>query len=185
MKTLLSSILLVSIFACGQTTVKQESRKNSDQPSNDWKKFDQSSYSVKYPSTWELDISGQNGTSFALFSPLESNKDKFQENVNLLVQDLEGQNVDLDRYTEISEAGIKTMITNSALIESKRIKNGNDEYHKIIYSGDQGIFHLQFEQYYWVINEKAFVLTFTSEKAKFADYKTIGEEILNSFILKK
>ena len=77
------------------------------------------------------------------------------------------------------------MITNSALIESKRIKNGNDEYHKIIYSGDQGIFHLQFEQYYWVINEKAFVLTFTSEKAKFADYKTIGEEILNSFILKK
>jgi hypothetical protein len=185
MKTLLSSILLVSIFACGQTTVKQESRKNSSQTGGDWKEFDQTSYSVKYPSTWELDISGQKGTSFALFSPLESNKDKFQENVNLLVQDLTGQNVDLDRYTEISEAGIMTTFTNSTLLESKRIKDGNNEYQKIIFSGDKGIFHFQFEQYYWVMNDKAYVLTFTGEKAKFADYKTIGEEILNSFILKK
>jgi hypothetical protein len=188
MTKILTSIFLVSlvsIVACGQTTTKQESGNNYPQTNSDWKTLDQSNYTIQYPSTWELNQSGQMGTSFVLFSPLESDKDKFKENVNLLIQDLTGQNIDLDKYTEISEGQIKTMITNSALMESKRIKNGKDEYHKIIYSGDQGIFHLQFEQYYWVINDKAFVLTFTSEKDKFADFREIGEKILNSFIHKK
>lgn len=185
MTKILTSILLLSIVSYGQTTTKQESGNNQPQTINDWKTLDQSNYSIQYPSTWELDQSGQMGTSFILFSPLESDKDKFKENVNLLIQDVSGQNIDLNKYTEISEGQIKTMITNSALIESKRMKNDRGEYHKIIYSGDQGKFHLKFEQYYWVINDKAFVLTFTSEQGKFADFLEIGEKILNSFILKK
>jgi len=77
------------------------------------------------------------------------------------------------------------MVTNSNLIESKRIKTDSDEFQKIIYTGDQGIFHLKYEQYYWVINDKAYVLTFTSEQDKFSDFKERGEKILNSFKLKK
>jgi len=176
-----TAILLLSIVACGQTTINQE----PSQTINDWKTLDQSTYSIQYPSTWELNQSGQMGTSFILFSPLESDKDKFRENINLLVQDLTGQNIDLNKYTEISEGQIKSLLTNSALIESKRIKNDRGEFHKIIYSGDQGVFHLQFEQYYWVINNQAFVLTFSSEKDKFADFKETSEKILNSFIHKK
>ncbi|MBK7681894.1 MAG: hypothetical protein IPJ26_05200 [Bacteroidetes bacterium] len=38
------------------------------------------------------------GTSFIIFSPLENDEDKFKENVNLLMQDLTGQNIDLDKY---------------------------------------------------------------------------------------
>ena len=178
-------MLLFSIVACGQPTTRQESENVSSQIMSDLKTLDLPGFSVQYPSTWELDQSGQMGSSFILFSPLESEKDKFKENVNLLIQDLTGQNIDLNKYTEISEGQIKTMITNSALVESKRIKNGSDEYHKIIYSGDQGIFHLQFEQYYRVVNHKAYVLTFTTEKEKFAEFTETGEKILNSFKLKK
>jgi hypothetical protein len=43
---------------------------------------------------------------------------------------------------------------------------------------------LKFEQYYWVINEKAFVLTLTCEEDQFKNYKEVGEKILNSFIPK-
>lgn len=181
MLNIISSILLLSIVTCGQTTISQE----LNQTIIDWKTLDQSNYSIQYPSNWELNQSGQMNTSFVLFSPLESDNDKFKENVNLLIQDLTGYNIDLNKYTEISEGQIKTMVTNSSLIESKRIKNGKDEFHKIIYSGDQGIFHLQFEQYYWVVNDKAFILTFTSEKDKFENFKEIGEKILNSFKQKK
>jgi len=182
MTKILLSFLLLSFMSFGQTTAK-DSENNTI--TNGWKTFDHSDYSINYPSTWELNQSGLMGSSFILFSPLESEKDKFKENVNLLVQDLTGYNLDLNKYTEISEGQIKTMVSNSTLIESKRIKDGKREYHKIIYSGDQGIFHLKFEQYYWVINEKAFVLTFTSEQNKFFDMVEIGEKILNSFILKK
>lgn len=185
MKKILISILLLSIVSYGQIQAKQEFANSHLHTINNWRTLDQSSYSIQYPSNWELSQNGEMGTSFILISPLESDMDKFNENVNLLIQDLTGQNIDLDKYTEISEWQIKTMLTNFTLIESKRIKIDEEECQKLIYSVDQGIFNLKFEQYYWVINDKAFVLTFTSEKDKFADYKEIGEKILNSFILKK
>jgi serine/threonine-protein kinase len=152
---------------------------------NDWKTFDQAAYTIQYPSTWELNQSEQMGTSFILFSPLESEKDQFKENVNLLIQDLAGYHVDLNEYTEITEGQIKTMVTNAILSESVRVKNDKGEYHKLIYSGDQGIFHLTYEQYYWVMNDKAFILTFTCEQNKFVQMADTGEKILNSFKLKK
>jgi hypothetical protein len=181
----LISIILFSIVACGQTTIKKDSGVNNAQINSDWKALERSNYSIQYPSTWELNQSGQMGTSFILFSLLESEQDKFRENVNLLIQDLTGKDIDLNKYAEISEDQIKTMVTNSTLIESKRVKRGTEEYHKIIYTGDQGVFHLQYEQYYFVIEDKAYILTFTTEKSKFEDFKETGEKILASFKLKK
>lgn len=178
---ILVSFLLLSIPVFGQTTIKSTGNKTT---LNDWKTLDQVAYSIQYPSTWELNQNEQMGTSFILFSPLESDKDQFKENVNLLIQDISKYHIDLSEYTKISEGQIKTMVTNGTILESVRIKNDNGEYHKLIYSGDQGIFHLTFEQYYWVMNEKAFVLTFTCEQNKFAQKAETGEKILNSFKLK-
>ncbi len=181
MTRILLSFLLLSVSAFGQKTIKESGNKTT---TNEWQTFEQSGYSIKYPSTWELDQSGQMGSSFIIFSPLESDKDKFMENVNLLVQDLDGYNLDLNQYIEFSEEQIKTMLTNSTVIESKRVKDDKGVYHKIIYTADQGVFHFKFEQYCWVINDKAFVLTFTSEQDKFVEMAEIAEKILNTFILK-
>jgi hypothetical protein len=181
MKRLLIAFLLLTNTVYGQTTTKQnvEEKKLSD-----WITFDQPAYSIQYPSKWELNNSGEMGTSCVLFSPLESVTDQFKENVNLLIQDLSGYNIDINKYTEISVGQIKTMITNATLLESKRVKKNTGEYHKLIYTGDQGSFHLKFEQYYFVIKDKAYVLTLTSEIDKFDQYAEVGEEILNSFKLK-
>jgi hypothetical protein len=116
-----------------------------------------------------------------IFSPQESEQDNFRENINLLIQDFTGQNVTLDTYIQNTENQIKTMLPNSTLIENKRNKNENGEYQKLVYSGDQENFHLTFEQYVWVINEKAYLITFTSEQNKYADFKVIGEKIMNTF----
>jgi len=180
MLNFLTPFLLISLFSSAQSLTNQESI-NQPQIIKDWKKFDQSNYSIQYPPSWDLNISGQMGTSFILFSPLENEDDKFMENINLLAQDLSGLNIDLDKYTEISEGQIKTMVTNSSIQESRRMKINRSEYHKIIYSGEQGIYQLKFIQYYMVINDKAYVLTFTSEENKFEDYIEIAEKILNSF----
>ena len=185
MTKILTTLTLLALIACGQTAVKQESDIIKAKTIDGWKTLSEANYSIQYPSTWELNQSGQMGTSLILFSPLENNEDQFRENVNLIIQDLTGQGIDLDKYSEISEGQVKTMITNSTLIESKRIKDENDEYHRLIYTGDQGIFHLKFEQYYWLENDKAYVLTLTCEQNKLWDFKDLGENILNSFSLKK
>ncbi len=156
----------------------------SQQPNSDWKILDGSFFSIKYPADWELDQSGQFGSTFFIFSPVESAQDQFKENINFMKQDLTGYNLDMDKYVEITEEQLKTLITNGAMIESKRIKTESSEYHQIIYTGDQEIYHLKFVAYMWLQNEKAYVLTFTAEQTTFEKYKETGEAILNSFILK-
>ena len=152
---------------------------------DDWNTIKKDSYLIDYPKDWVLNESGQMGTSFILFSPLTSQKDQFRENVNLLVQDLTGYNLDLDGYVEVSEGQIKTMITNGKIIESKRVTDPTLDFHRVIYTGKQRNFNLTFEQYYWVVGNKAFVLTLTCEENQFGDYKLTGEKILNSFKLNK
>ncbi len=67
---LTSIIILFSIVAYGQTTIKEKAL----QTISDWKTLNQTSYSIQYPKTWELNQSGQMGTSFILFSALEKMK---------------------------------------------------------------------------------------------------------------
>jgi hypothetical protein len=149
---------------------------------SDWLTLNEKEFSVSYPKDWDLDQKGQMGTSFILFSKPSSPQDLFRENVNLLIQNLAGININLDKYVEISEEQIKTMIANSQLIESKRM-SGALPFHKEIYTGDQGILKLKFEQYYWVKDEKAYVLTFTAEVNQFDTFKQTAEAILKSFKL--
>lgn len=146
-----------------------------------WNTIEKDSYSIDYPMDWQLNESGQMGTSFILFSPFTSENDKFRENINFLVQDLTGYKLDLDAYVEISEGQIKTMMANGSVIESRRLSNQSFNYHKLIYNGKQGNFNLKFEQYIWVMGDKASLLTLTCEEIQFDNYKLKGEKILNSF----
>ena len=172
--------LFFSFIVCGQTTQRIKGKETG----NGWKKLIETNYSIQYPDSWDLNNSGQMGTSFAIFSRQSSPQDKFRENVNLIIQNLQGQNINLNKYVEISEGQIKTMITNANLIESKRLSANGYEYQKVIYTGDQGIFKLKFEQYYWIKNGKAYILTLTCERNQFDTYMVTGEKILNSFSLK-
>jgi len=146
-----------------------------------WTSLSNEDYSIQYPEDWELNQSGLMGTVLILFSPIQSEEDQFRENVNFLKQDLTGYDLNLDDFVEISEGQLKTLVTEVELIESKRINGKDLNYHRMIYAGRQGIFDLKFEQYYWVINNTAYVLTLTCERSEFNNYKKTGEKILNSF----
>lgn len=152
---------------------------------DNWKSLDEESYSIQYPADWRLDESGMMGTSFFIQSPSTSSEDAFSDNVNLLIQDLSGHDLDLDAYTELSESQIKTMIVDSKITESTRMKDDQGRaFHKIVYTGTVQTGELRFEQYYWVENSKAFVLTFTCEEDILDNEKEVGQKVLDSFVLK-
>ena len=71
--------------------------------------------------------------------------------------------------------------TEQKIIESKRITTENLNYQKVIYTGEQGMFNLKFEQYYWIVGDKAFILTLTCEESQFDNFQVKGEKVLNSF----
>lgn len=177
--------LIIAFVACGQSSKKESKTEEviTETPEN-WKIHTESDYSIQYPDTFDLDKSGQMGTSFILLSKQTSQQDLFRENVNLLIQDLSGQNIDLDKYVEISEGQINTMITDGILIESKRLSNKNKEFQRVIYTGKQGQFEFKWQQFYWVENKKAYVLTLTCEINQYDNYVSVGEEIMKTFVIK-
>jgi hypothetical protein len=74
---------------------------------------------------------------------------------------------------------------NDSITMDKRQKDGMGEYQQLIYSADENNNHLQFEQYYRIINGKAYVITLTTLQKQWDKCHMIGEQILNSFIIKQ
>lgn len=190
-KNTMRQILLLGFFtfiasiAQGQSSQKNFKNTEKTDVSKTWKLHDESDYSVKYPNSYELDKSGQIGTKFILFSKPTSPQDMFRENVNLMIQDLTAQNVDLDMYVKISEEQIKAMLTESKMIESKRLTDHkNKQFQRLIYIGKQGQLMLKWHQYYWVENKKAYVLTLTCEANQYDKYVSEGENIMKTFTIK-
>ena len=159
---------------------------------NNWEILSKENYTIKHPPEWEVNTSGKMGTSFILFSPLVSKSEKFRTNINLIIQDLEGITIDsrtinLKEYTERSIVEIKNKNTSSGgkIISSDLINVNGISHQKVIYTGvsKEGL-RLQYEQYYWVEKNKAYVLTLSCQEYKFIDYQAIGEKIFDSFIIK-
>lgn len=165
-------ILVLSLNSFGQ--IKETS----------WKTINDNTYSIQYPDNWELNTEKSMGTSFILFTEQTSSEDKFRENINLIIQNLEGYNLNLDDYVAISEEQISKMVTNGIIFESKRLNTNNTEFQKVIFTGKQGLFQLKFVQYYFVKDEKAYVLTFTCEEIQYEKYSLISDQILESFLFK-
>ncbi|MEO0582050.1 MAG: PsbP-related protein [Bacteroidota bacterium] len=177
--------IAIQAVACGQTGTETNTDTSPIQTqaevTSDWQSLSFDQYTMTYPSDWEADTSGQLGTRFFIFSPLANESDAFRENVNLVIQDLTGYDMDLDQYAEISEGQIQTAITEGQIISSERKEKDGQAYHQMIYTGKQGIFDLKFEQHYWVKDNQAFVLTFTCEEKAFDAYQATGEKMLGSF----
>lgn len=147
-------------------------------------KYKSANYSISYPDNWTIDNSKQMGTELIIFSPLEDESDKFRENINVIIQDLKGQPVGLLEFAKISEGQIRDMATDGKILASKQIETGGKEHYRMLYEMTQGNFRLTIEQYYFIQEGKAYVVTFTTESAKYDVFRQEGERVLDSFALK-
>ena len=173
MKLTLTSILLLFTFLCFAQT---DTTKTS---------FTKANYKIQFPKDWRLDTSRIMGTDFFVFSPLENDTDKFSENVNGVTQDLGGQNIDLEKYKQVTDKQLAEMATDCKVFESSIIKTDDKEYFKTTYAMTQGKFRLKITSICFIKTGKAYLATFSSELDKYDKYKKVGEEILNSFCLTK
>ena len=147
--------------------------------------FIKSNYRLEYPSTWRLDTSRISGTELFVFSPLENDNDKFRENVNVIIQNLSGQNIDLEKYKQITDDQLKRMANDCQVFESVITKTNKNEYYTATYTMTQGKFRLKITSLCYIKNDKAYLITFTSELDKYDQYKKVGNDILQSFVLTK
>ncbi|MDJ0644759.1 MAG: PsbP-related protein [Flavobacteriaceae bacterium] len=167
------SIFLITLFCLSFS---------SAQVDHQWNQIEKESYSINYPSNWQLDTSGRNKTEFIILSKREEN-DPFRENVNLIIQDLSNHIMNLESFVKLSEDVIK-QTPSATIIESKKIENDGRTYHQIIWKGFISKQILKFKQLFFIKNNRAYTLTLTGREKEFENYLPIGDKILTSFILK-
>jgi hypothetical protein len=177
-------LFILSLFSCGQVNTKQEQSPGEAPVHKGWKTIDDPNYAIQYPSNWNMDTGGLMGATFFLLAPPDSIESNIRENINLMIHSNQGTNVDLQQFIDLSRAGVQRIITNANIIESEIVKNGSGEYGKMIYTGEQGGMHLEFEQYYLLTNDKTYIMTLTTPQDRFVVFQATGEAILNTFRLK-
>lgn len=150
----------------------------------EWKKHSTSKFSITYPDNWALDLSGNFNAEFFLFSEKEGGDDQFIENINLMIQDLKGLGLDLKAYTELTVKQVNEMLTDGEIVENKTFTKNGKSYQRLSYTGIQNEMDIYFLQYFWIVKEKAFILTFVSEMDSLEKFEKTAEQIMNSFDLK-
>jgi hypothetical protein len=154
--------------------------------SNGYETYQAPDFSINYPAGWRVDdTETKAANAIFFFSPLESDADKFSENINVLKQDLSNHPMTLKEYTDLSLQQIKTLATNGKLLTSKTIHTANGDAQKLIYTADHGQFHLKFQQLYVIIKSQAYLITYTAEIKSFKKYLAKANEAFDSFRLKQ
>lgn len=146
-----------------------------------WEPYTGANFSINRLSYWEISEDKTLGASFIFYVAQIAEDPNFRENMTLLVQDLKGQEIDLDKFVSISEDQIAKLMTNGKIHESQRIKGDLYESHKVVFTGDQGIYKLKFEQRYIIHQNKAYILTFTALENEFDLFIKDIHQSLNSF----
>jgi hypothetical protein len=182
MKRIAIVITVIAFASCGQLDHKNPKRNNIVH--SGWSTCSHNdNYSVQYPPLWQVKPNFM-GTDFVIYAAMDSTNPKFAENVNVITVDLKDTGYKLDKYTEAAIQHLTNTVTNLNMIYNNPLKDSVGNYQKLVFSGDQGLFHLMFEQQYRIIGKTAYILTLTAQKEKWNTEQQIGEQILSTFTIK-
>ena len=145
-----------------------------------WKHVKTKAYSVDYPPNWTLDQSSSDGTEFTLFPPKARGNGGFTANLNFVIQDISGRDLNLDKYAILSERQVHTLVENSKLIAAERIDSMRPAFHQIVYTGDHDKKRLKWKMRFWVLKDKAYILTYTATKEDFGLHIERVDEIMDT-----
>lgn len=149
-------------------------------------KHTQANYEISYPESWKK----QENPNMVLFlSPKEGEKDQFQENVNVMVQDLSNQPMTLEEYTNLTKQQIIQALGSTAIISIKDIDFAERHAKEMIYTMTMnpiaGInLNLKLWQIWFIKDNKAFVITYTAKQEEYDRYLEIARQIFDSIKLK-
>jgi len=143
--------------------------------------YSQADYSIKYPAKWTLDTSKKVAAATFFYSPLENSSDNFSENVNIMTQNLKGQNIDLAAYKSITEQQITAAADNAKLLTSKIEKTATGDRYFVEYHLTMNGNKLHIKSICYIKRDTAYLATFTTKLDTFDKYNQTGTAMLESF----
>ncbi len=148
--------------------------------SGNWKTYTNyaNHYTMNYPENWVQQFTNN---TLVFLSPREDDKDWFQENVNVMLQDLSQQSMSLEQYTELTQKQTIDHIGSSAIIALKNATIVGQRAKEFIYNLSYQGRNLKVKQYWFIKDNIAYLFTYTAEQSQFSNYESTAIEMIRSF----
>jgi serine/threonine-protein kinase len=139
-------------------------------------------FTVSYPKEW---AAKNVGNAIAFLSPQADARDNFQENVNIIQQDLSAQPMTLQQYTDLSKKQITDAMGASAVLSTTTRTIAGQKAMEMVYNMTYQGRPLKVRECWFIRDKTAWLLTFTAEPAQFSKYEQTGMSVINSFAFAK
>lgn len=138
-------------------------------------------FKIGYPQKWTL-VEGKDGANVIFLSPKESAVDHFQENVNIVIQDISRNPLDLAKYSEVAISQIRAVFKDAVtIVESTPTIVSTRPGYKLVYTGKGEVDEIKI-MHIWVIKGNfAYQLTYSAVTTSFDRFLPKVEQMARSF----
>jgi hypothetical protein len=143
---------------------------------------------IQHPAGWQVGESNQTSQDnvvnniVAFRSPKDRISDTIAENVIIGVENLRPEeNISLDAYSTLQIAEFTQFSTNFDLEQSTPIILAGNPAHKIVFSETVQQQPIKRMQVWTIKDNKAYIITFAGEAAKYSDYLPTIQKMIDSF----
>ncbi|HQH17911.1 MAG TPA: PsbP-related protein [Bacteroidales bacterium] len=157
------AIILMMFGSCSQEKMVKYTGKNHE---------------MLYPASWAKQ---EKSNAIFFLSPKENEKDLFQENVNLMLQDLSQQSMSLEQYTELTKKQVVDNFGASAIISLKNTTIAGQQGKEFVYSMNYQGRSLKLKQYWFIKGNIAYLFSYTADPTKYEKYESVVTEMIKSF----
>ncbi len=138
-------------------------------------------FALKYPAAWSF-AENQGGAAAIFYSPKENALDIFQENVNIVVQDISENPMTLEKYTETAIAQMQSVFgINLEILDSSLISVDKRPGHLFIFIGKGPDGNLQYQCRWTLAGTTAYQITYTALATGYQRHVAAAERIMKSF----
>jgi hypothetical protein len=137
-------------------------------------------FSIKYPETWVKQL---NPNIMVFLSPKEGVMDMFQENVNVILQDLSRQPMTIEQYTALTKKQVIDNFGEASILSLKDVTIAGQSAKELIYNMNYQGKNLKVKQSWLIKGSSSYLLTYTAEPEQYAKYDNLATEMIKSFKL--
>lgn len=154
----------------------------SDEPCQrqGWTSYEHSSarFRVCHPDDWIVK-EGLMGTKVALIPPDQAEQKDFAANANVFTGPV-ADGEELDAYVEAARSQLEKMITDIEFESSQTVAT-DPPTHDLVYTGQQGVYELRWQQRIVLHEGTAYVLTYTADPSEASPAGSTVEAVFASF----
>ena len=141
-------------------------------------------FSIQYPSAWKLVQTPAEGVAAAFLSPKENAMDRFQENVNVSIEDVPAELATTKNFSDKVLEQMTKVFKNIKVTESKEVMFGQHRGYRAVFVTDtpDKVTILTV----WTIKNgnRAYILTYMAMTRQYQTYLPLVETMIQSFKLK-